>query len=217
MTYKAVLFDLDGTLLNTLRDLADSVNASLKVLGFPEHELDAYRYFVGNGRDVLAERALPEDRRDEATVNRLIELIDAEYSDRWADYTRPYEGVPEMLDGLKARHLKLAILSNKGHEFTTLTVSKLLPQWSFDTVLGVKPGVPKKPDPAAALDIAKQFGLRPDEFLYLGDTDVDMQTATAAGMYPVGAVWGFRTEAELLENGAKTVIERPPELLGLLP
>jgi len=216
MKYKAVVFDLDGTLLNTLQDLADSVNESLKRLGFPEHELEAFKHFVGDGRDVLAARALPSDRRDTTTINRLVELIDSEYSERWANKTVLYDGVPYLLDELTARKTRLAVLSNKAHVFTELMVSKMLSQWHFEAVIGVSPEVKKKPDPEAALRIARQFGIKSSEFLYLGDSDVDMKTAVAAKMFPVGALWGFRSYEELIQNGAKAVISHPGDLLPLL-
>jgi len=214
--YKAVVFDLDGTLLNTLQDLADSVNAGLRKLGFPEHELRAYNQFVGEGRDVLAERALPEDKRDYVTIDRLVELINSEYLKRWADNTKPYDGIPGLLDELSSREIKMAILSNKAQNFTELTVNELLPDWHFEEVAGVRQGVPKKPDPYSALQIAKNLGLEVSEILFLGDSDIDMKTATAAGMYPVGAAWGFRSREELIDNGAKIVIDHPNDLLELL-
>jgi phosphoglycolate phosphatase len=216
MKYKAVIFDLDGTLLNTLEDLADSVNASLKYLGFPEHELAAYRKFVGDGRDVLAARSLPLENRDPDTVKKLVDLIDSEYSERWDNKTVPYEGVPELLDGLTAKKIKFAVLSNKGHDFTELIVSRLLAKWSFSIVIGISPEVKKKPDPEAAISIARKFGVKTSEVLYLGDSDVDMKTAVAAGLFPVGAGWGFRSSEELIENGARVVLNHPVELLDLL-
>jgi phosphoglycolate phosphatase len=216
MKYKAVIFDLDGTLLNTLEDLADSVNESLKALGFPEHELAAYKKFVGDGRDILAARALPRDHRDEATVKKLVELIDSEYSERWSNKTLPYEGVSYLLDELTAKKIKFCVLSNKGHTFTELIVSKILSRWRFSAVFGISAETKKKPDPEAALRIARHLGLQSTEILYLGDSDVDMKTATAAKMFAVGAAWGFRTREELVANGAKAVINHPGELLQLL-
>jgi phosphoglycolate phosphatase len=216
MKYRAVLFDLDGTLVDTLQDIADSTNQALSQFGFPGHDKEAYRYFVGEGRDVLAFRALPEAHRDSEMVSKLVAVINEEYSRRWADCTHPYDGVPEMLDGLTARNIRMAVLSNKATNFTEMTVNSLLSRWRFDAVVGASPSQPNKPDPTSALQIARQLGIDPAGFLYLGDSAIDMQTATSAGMYPVGAVWGFRGREELLEGGAKTLIERPPELLNLL-
>lgn len=216
MKYRAVLFDLDGTLLDTLQDIADSVNSALEQLGFPQHETEAYKYFVGDGRDALAMRALPEAHRDAATFNRLVAYISEEFSKRWANNTRPYPGIPEMLQAITDMGIKMAILSNKPHDSTEETVARLLPERHFELVVGATPSVPKKPDPTAALRIAKQLGIPPTEFLYLGDSDIDMKTATAADMYPVGALWGFRTADELLAGGAKELIQSPPDLIRLL-
>lgn len=216
MTYKAVLFDLDGTLLDTLKDIADSVNMALDHLGFPQHEVEAYKYFVGDGREALAIRALPEDCRDTVNLDKLAAYIEIEYSKRWAINTRAYEGVPDMLQALTDLGIKMAILSNKPQASTEEMVSRLLSQWRFELVLGAQSSIPMKPDPTTALQIARRLNIPPAEFLYLGDTDVDMKTATAAGMYPVGAVWGFRTADELMAGGAKQLIQNPTDLPNLL-
>ena len=214
--FKAVLFDLDGTLLDTLQDLADSTNRALDCLGFPPHGIVAYRHFVGDGRDVLAFRALPEDRRDSATVRKLVAEIDEDYTKHWADSTGPYPGIPELLDALMDRGVSVAVLSNKSHNFTELMVLRMLARWHFDAVIGATVNAPKKPDPALAVKIAHQLKIQPSGFIYLGDSDVDMKTAIAAGMYPVGARWGFRSAGELLASGAKMVIDQPCDLLRLL-
>ena len=216
MKYKAVIFDLDGTLLNTLQDIADSVNEALSHLGFPEHGVEVYKNFVGEGRDVLAARALPDHHRDAATVTRLIEHINEGYSKRWANNTLPYQGIPDLLDALTIRNIKMAILSNKANDSTEIMVSKMLSKWHFEAVVGVSPLVAKKPDPTAALQIAQQLDIHPNEFLYLGDSDIDMKTAVGADMYPVGALWGFRSAKELLAGGAKTLIDHPNDLLPFL-
>lgn len=216
MKYSAVLFDLDGTLLDTLKDIADSVNSALGHLGFPRHELEAYKYFVGNGGEVLATRALPKRHRKAATVDKLVTYINEEYSKRWVNNTRLYQGIPSLLDALTSSGIKMAILSNKQHSFTELMVSRLLPRWRFELVVGALPSVPKKPNPTAALQIAQRLNIRPLEFLYLGDSDVDMKVATAADMYPIGALWGFRTADELLSSGARALIQQPTDLLHLL-
>ena len=216
MQYRAVLFDLDGTLLDTLEDLADSTNAALAVLGFPTRPTDEYRILVGDGIRNLALRALPEGHTDAATVERCVRLTRAEYSRRWDLKTRPYPGVPELLDELTRRAVRMAILSNKPDAATREVVAKLLAGWSFGVVLGAREGVPLKPDPAAALEAAAALGARPDEVLYVGDTNTDMQTARAAGIRAVGALWGFRTAGELLASGAQDLIARPPDLLDLL-
>jgi len=216
MKYKAVLFDLDGTLLNTLKDIATSMNHALSRLGFPQHKLEACKYFIGSGREAMALRALPDSHRDPATVVKLANLIFEEYGKHWADSTHPYDGIPALLDSLTARGIKMVILSNKPHDSTEMTVSRLLPKWSFEVVMGAQPSLPAKPDPTSAFQIARRIDVRPEEFLFLGDSDTDMETATAAGMYPVGALWGFRTGDELLAGGAKALIEYPTHLLQLL-
>jgi len=216
MAYKAVLFDLDGTLVDTLRDITDSTNDVLAAAGFPQHEMEAYRYFVGAGRRVLASRVLPEDHRDDETVDRISSEIERVYSRRWTEHTAPYPGIPELLDALTDRGVRLAILSNKPQRPAEVMVSRLLPRWHFDAVEGERPGIPLKPDPSGALEIARRMKLKPVEFLYLGDSATDMQTAVAANMYPVGALWGFRTAEELLAGGAEVLIENPVDLLPLL-
>ena len=216
MKYRGVLFDLDGTLLNTLQDIADSVNEALSHLGFPGHGVEVYKNFVGEGRDVLAVRALPDHHRNAATVTRLIEHINEEYSKRCANNTLPYQGIPDLLDALTIRNIKMAILSNKAHDSTEIMVSKMLSQWHFEAVVGALPSVAKKPDSTVALQIAQQLGIHPIEFLYLGDSDIDMKTAIGADMYPVGALWGFCSAEELLAGGAKTLIEHPSDLLPFL-
>lgn len=216
MQYKAVLFDLDGTLLDTLADLGNSMNRVLAAQGFPTHPLDAYRYFVGNGVRVLVTRTLPETERDEKMLKRCLSLFLEEYDQHWQDETRPYNGVPEMLDALRARGLKLAVFSNKPHDFTLLCVQKLLSQWQFHAIVGQRETTAPKPDPAGALEIARVLNLSPSEFLYLGDTGTDMQTAAAAGMFSVGALWGFRPREELVEHGAQVLLEHPIHILELL-
>ena len=216
MAYRALLFDLDGTLLDTLQDIADSVNGALAYFGFPQHELDAYRYFVGNGVEMLAIRALPEDRQDQMTVGKVVARIDEAYSLRWANNTRPFQGIPELLDALTNIGIRMAILSNKGHSFAKLTVSTLLPDWHFDLVVGAQPSIPRKPDPTTALQIARQMSLIPTEFLYIGDSAIDMKTAVAANMYPIGALWGYRTADELLTGGARALVEKPTHVMSLL-
>ncbi len=216
MSYRAILFDLDGTLLDTLDDLADAGNLALAQLGFPPHPREAYKYFVGDGVETLVRRALPPDRLDEATVREGTERMRQAYAERWACKTQPYPGVPELLDALAARALPMAVLSNKPHPFTQLCVERLLPRWTFAAVVGAQPTMARKPDPAGARAIAAQLGVSPDAVLYLGDTNTDMQTAVAAGMYSVGVLWGFRSADELRASGARTLIAHPLELLELL-
>ena len=214
--YSAVIFDLDGTILDTLQDLGDAVNRVLAERGFPTHPMDAYRYFVGDGSAVLVERAVPERVRGTEGYRECLAAFMADYDQSWKVKTRLYDGVPEMLDALTARGIDMAILSNKSHHFTVTCVQELLPKWRFKAVFGLRDDVPRKPDPAGALEIANLLGTEPDRIIYLGDTAIDMQTAVSAGMFPVGALWGFRTRKELEENGAAALIHHPEELLRLV-
>jgi phosphoglycolate phosphatase len=216
MTYKAVLFDLDGTLLDTIEDLADSMNAVLTAGEYPTHPVEAYKTFVGDGVENLARRTLPADAQDDEIVRRHVARMREEYARRWRSKTRPYDGVEDMLRALADRGLKLAVLSNKPDDTTKLCVEHFLGDHPFDVVQGVSEEVIAKPDPAGAKQICQTLGLTAAEFLYLGDTNTDMETANAAGMYAVGATWGFRTPEELRRHGAKTLIDHPMEIMNLL-
>lgn len=215
LKYKAIIFDLDGTLLNTLEDIGNSVNTGLSRLGLPMHEIEAYKPFIGEGREALAIKALPENQRQPERIKSLLVYINDEYMKHWADNTRPYPGIPEMLDALAYENIKMAILSNKPQDFTDLTVNKLLSKWHFEIVAGVRPCVPKKPDPTAALQISLQMSVPPSQIIFLGDSEIDLETAGRAGMFGVGALWGFRSKEELLSNGAKTLINHPGDLIRL--
>jgi len=216
MNYKAVIFDLDGTLLDTIGDLTDSMNLALGRFGFKGHDQETYKYFVGDGIEALVQRALPPDSRQPEMVDRCVAVMREEYALRWDQKTRPYPGIPELLDSLSQEGWPISILSNKPDDSTRLVVAKLLPRWSFQVIFGSRPSVPKKPDPTAALEIAGLMNLSPDQFIYLGDTGTDMKTALSAGMFPVGVLWGFRTAKELLDQGAKVLIENPLDLLPYL-
>jgi len=206
---RAVLFDLDGTLTNTLHDIAFAMNRALTLNGLPAWPEDAYRYLVGDGAKKLAERAVREHTDMQAKVLNDYQQY---YQEHACDTTRPYDGVPEMLDRLHAMGLKLCVFSNKPHQDTLTVVRRYFPDVPFDVVRGQVEGVPVKPDPAGALLAARSAGVEPARFLYLGDTATDMRCARNAGMTPVGVLWGFRDEKELIENGAARVIARPEEL-----
>jgi phosphoglycolate phosphatase len=216
MSYQAVLFDLDGTLLDTLTDLGDATNHALRRLGCPEHPRGDFKYFIGDGVETLMRRVLPKDRCDAATMAACASLMRTEYAKCWAATTRPYAGISELLDALAARGIPMAVLSKKPDEFTKLCVAQLLPDRPFVAVLGASPAMPRKPDPAGAREIARRLGLAPRDIVYLGDTNTDMQTAIAAGMFPVGALWGFRAADELITSGAKMLVEKPMDLLRIL-
>ena len=216
MPYQAVMFDLDGTLLDTLEDIAAAANRTLASQGFPTHSVDAYRYFLGGGARPLIERALPEAHRDAATVEHCLKLYIADSNANWKLRTCRYDGIAEMLDALVQRNLKLSILTNKPHNLALECVAEFLSDWPFEIVLGQRDDIPRKPDPTGALEIITHLDIPPADFLYLGDTPVDMRTAIAAGAFPVGVLWGFREAPELRETGAQALIARPLDVLDLL-
>lgn len=215
MKYRALISDLDGTLLDTLKDLADAVNFVLAQSGFSGRSLDEYRQFVGDGRRPLAMRALPEDQRTEEMIDLMSARIREEYARRLFDTTRPYRGIPEMLDALVERDVRIAVLTNKPHDTAEMMLLRLLPAWSFEVISGESMDTPRKPDPTGALRIAERMDIPPAEFVFLGDSGIDMKAANAAGMYPVGALWGFRDREELVSAGAQLLIEHPSEVLTL--
>lgn len=215
MKYKAIIFDLDGTLLNTLDDLADAMNAALVACGMPTHPVDSYRYFVGLGVGLLAEQAAPKGT-DPAMLKQLVSIMGLNYSKNWSFKTRPYPGIPEILITLRQTGLKLAVLSNKPDSFTQLMIDHYFVQDTFDMVAGAVDGVPKKPDPTAALGIAAKLEVKPDNILYVGDTNTDMQTGVNAGMFTIGVSWGFRPAKELTDSGARAVIDNPRHLMWFL-
>lgn len=217
MGYGAVLFDLDGTLLDTLADIAQASNTALASLGFPQHPVLAYRYFVGEGLDVLARRILPDNHQGEADAAACLAAIKREYGAGLLVKTRPFDGVPEMLSRLARKKLRLAVVSNKSHELALRSIAAHFASGLFSVVLGERKDVPKKPDPTIALEAARLLSVAdPGQCLYVGDSGIDMQTAVNAGMYPVGVLWGFRQRDELLQDGAKKLITHPLQLLDLL-
>jgi phosphoglycolate phosphatase len=214
---KAVLFDLDGTLLNTLADIGNAVNRILVDRGFPTHPVSKYRSFIGDGWERLVKRALPESASTPDRVKACVQESMLEYEKTWDATTTPYAGIPELLDYLTREGIRMAVLSNKPHVFTRQYVDKLLAAWTFEKVIGVSSRFPKKPDPAGALSIVTELNLDKKNCLFMGDSGVDMQTATAAGIFSVGAAWGFKTEAELMENGCRFLARHPRDVLSLLP
>lgn len=212
--YRAILFDLDGTLADTLDAIAHAANDALRQLGRPTHPTAAYRTLAGQGLQWLVEHALGDEHVHLAS--RMAQLHAASYNAHAHETTRPYAGIPEMMDALEQRHMTLAILSNKPHEAVGPCVEHILPDTTFAVAEGVKPGGPLKPDPTGALRIAANLAISPDRWLYVGDTRVDMHTGRAAGMFTVGVTWGFRDEAELLDSGAQAIIHQPAELLDLI-
>jgi phosphoglycolate phosphatase len=213
LKFRAVIFDLDGTLLNTLDDLADSMNSVLEHNRLPTHPLEAYKYFVGDGIDMLVQRALPFQVAGDAELLRLVREMKSEYARRWLCRTRPYPGVPEMLNAFAAAGTAMAVLSNKPDDASQVIVQALLPNVRFQMVLGATPERPKKPDPSAALEIAVSLNIPASEFLFIGDTPIDMHTARAADMFPLGVLWGFRPAEELIEAGAQMLVAQAHHLI----
>lgn len=212
--FQAILFDLDGTLINSLYDIADSMNKVLEAHNYPVHDYNAYKLLVGRGLKNLAEKALPEDKRDEQTIDRLHKELLVEYGNNAVNKTVLYEEIPEMLDKLEEKGIKTVILSNKDNELTQKIAGKIFSKWHFSFIMGSQLSIPRKPDPAGALLCCKKIGIKPEDFLYLGDSGIDMQTANAAGMFAVGVTWGFRSKAELIENGAAITIDKPMDLFN---
>lgn len=216
MNFSAVIFDLDGTLLDTLQDIADSANRVLETNGFPIRTLEAYRHFIGDGVSQLFFHLIPESYREDDLIQRCGKKFREVYGRRWNVHTRPYEGIPELLDTLSRRNVPTAVLSNKPHEFTVRCVNKFLAGHDFRLVLGQRDEIPRKPDPAGAQQIIEALSIPAERMVYLGDTAIDVQTSLAAGMFPVGVLWGFRSQYELEHSGARAVIAQPMELLKLL-
>lgn len=212
---KAVLFDLDGTLCDSLADLAAATDMTLRRLGFPGHSFETYRYFVGNGIPKLIERALPEDHRSADEVERARQIFLSCYGEHFADRTTVYEGMPELIDRLKSAGIRLAVCTNKAQKNAELVVKTFYGD-RFDLIVGQRDGLPVKPDPTAARQIMAQFSVTPDECVFLGDSGVDMKTAVACGALPVGALWGYRDRDELEQNGAVALIKKPSELWTII-
>jgi len=214
-----VIFDLDGTLLDTIEDIAESTNRILKARGLAPFSIEETKILVGDGIDEMVRRAfalrgvgaLADD-----DVAVIIQDYRREYQACWRSHSRPYPGVRGLLDELARRGARTAVLSNKSHEFTTMMMAELFAGFRFDAVRGATPGVPLKPDPTAALAISSELGVAPGVCAFVGDTSIDMNTARAAGMFPVGALWGFRTADELRSSGAAALIASPLELLDWL-
>lgn len=212
MTKLAAVFDLDGTLLDTIDDLAYAVNTALTENGFPTHPREAYFYFVGNGARTLVQRALPQD-----VEKTVFETVYARYSElyeaHWNVFTKPYDGILELLAALRADGIPLGVVSNKVHDRTLEVIDTFFPN-TFDAVFGNRPGVPLKPDPAGVFDALAALGSDPAHAFYLGDTGVDIETGKRAGIYSAGALWGFRTAEELTAAGADILCTAPSDALA---
>lgn len=209
-----VLFDLDGTLLDTLDDLADAANRVLVAAGLPVHDRNAYKRFVGDGSRTLITRALPPEQRRADMIEICLARFKTDYGRHWAIATRPYHGVARLLADLARDGLSCGVVTNKPHPFAEICVNHFFPQAPFGIVLGQQEAIPLKPHPQLALMAAEALQTAPSQCLFIGDSDVDMETARAAGMLPVGAGWGFRSAEELLHAGAAAVVQHPREVLA---
>lgn len=212
--FKAILFDLDGTLVDTLEDLSEIMNTVLRRRGLPTHPKEAYKQMVGWGLRSLAEKSLPEGRRDEETVSECEEELVSLYFKTPVVKTKPYPGIPELLNKLTGKKIPMGILTNKTHHLAEEVVNRLLSSWEFVLIRGSIPGKPKKPDPSVAIEFCEKVGIPPEKTFFLGDSNIDMKTAVAAGMFPAGALWGFRTAEELKESGAKVLLSSPEEVIS---
>lgn len=213
MKKQLVIFDLDGTLLDTVADLANATNQALGQCGYPTHPVEAYYQFVGNGINKLFARALPAEHSDEENVLRIRSLFVPYYNAHNADCSRPYPGVVELLRTLEKKGVKLAVASNKYHEATLKLVHHFFPDIHFAAVYGQRDGVPIKPAPDVVFDILQDTGVSKEETLYVGDSGVDMLTACHAEVESVGVTWGFRSEEELREHKATHVVHGAEEIL----
>ena len=209
-----VFFDLDGTLLNTIDDLAAAGNYALRVLGLPEHDTEKYKYFVGNGIPKLIERILPAGSSEELT-EKAHTLFSEYYGQHSEDMTRPYDGITALLDELGRRGIKTAVITNKDNVFAGELIKRYFGS-RLTAVYGSVPGTPHKPDPYWVERALSDFGADTGSVLYIGDSGVDMQTAKNAGLESVGVLWGFRKEDELLENGAEHIVHKPSEILEII-
>ncbi len=213
MGFNAVLFDLDGTLLDTLADIAHAVNTALAGLGYAQHPVSAYKYFVGEGIDVLAHRVLPDDKKTPENAAACLNAINREYGKGLLVKTRPFSGVVELLQTLAAKKVKTGVITNKPQYLTDRSIAEFFPHIPFAVVLGEQKDRPTKPDPFIAHMALKTIGVAPAQCLYVGDSGIDMQTAVNSGMFGVGVLWGFRPKEELLATGAKKIIAKPDEIL----
>lgn len=211
-----LIFDLDGTLLNTIDDLGTATNHALTECGFPRHNLSSYPMFVGNGVTRLIERSLPEDERNEETVMLVREKFKEYYEEHLTDFTRPYPGIPELLHELMAMGVKLAVASNKYQRAVSALIHHFFPDVEWHAIEGAKEGVPTKPDPSIVFEILAKCPTRKSKVLYIGDSGVDMETARRACVDSCGVTWGFRPLRELREAHADNIVEKPGEIIKIV-
>lgn len=209
---KLMIFDLDGTLIDSLADIADAANQALQSHFFPTHPIDSYRYFVGNGLQNLIRRIVPPQTSD-MDLKGISDGFKKNYSRNWNNQTQPYPGIIKMLYSLNEKGVGTAILSNKPHSFTAACVEEFFPLQPFVSVYGQQPIIPLKPEPGGALRIAEEYNCPAQNCLFIGDTSVDIKTGNAAGMTTMGVTWGFRDRSELVKAGADIIINKPEEIV----
>lgn len=213
--FKVAIFDLDGTLLNTLDDLANACNYALNKFSFPTHKVEKYKKFIGNGIYKLIERALPDDKKDKETIKKVLEVFSDYYNEHMMDMTKPYDGIISLLDELRIKGIRLAVVSNKKHEFTVEIVKKYFDD-RFDIVFGHRDSYKEKPDPTSVLEVIDKFNILKSECIYIGDSNVDIITAKNAEVKCIGVTWGFRDNDELAEEGANYLANNIVELKNII-
>ena len=215
MKFKGVIFDLDGTLVNSLEDIADAMNSVLQNLNFPTHSYEVYQYFIGSGLRNLVSKSLPSTHNNENQIDTCYHMMIEIYRNACTHKTKSYEGISELLDHLISNNIKLSVFSNKADNLTKEITAALFPNY-FDPIVGLTTESLKKPNPSEAIAISKSFGLKAEEIIFVGDSGIDMQTATNANMFAVGVLWGYRPEEELIANGAKYLLSHPLDLISIL-
>ncbi|MBP3390839.1 MAG: HAD family hydrolase [Clostridia bacterium] len=215
MPIKLAIFDLDGTLCDTIEDLANAVNISLSTLGYPTHTVQAYKYMVGSGIPNLIYRALPEDKKSDAEVEKAKAIMLDYYKDHFADKTYAYSGIPELLQKLKNNGIHIAVCTNKAHDMAVKVIEKIFGS-TFSLVIGKSDGRPLKPDPFSVNEIMQHFGVSNTETVFIGDSGVDIKTALNSQTTPIGVLWGFREKQELKENGAEHFAAAPNDIFAII-
>lgn len=213
---KLVIFDLDGTLLNTIEDLGQAANYALERNGYATHSMASYPYFVGNGVRRLVTRVLPEDARDDENVDRVLGDFMKYYDEHCIDYTKPYNGMPELLQDLRDMGVMMAVASNKYQQAVSKIIPHYFPDINFIAIEGQKDGVNVKPDPSIVFSILAQARVPKADALYIGDSGVDMETARRACIDSVGVTWGFRSKKELVEYHADVIVNNPVDIVGIV-
>ena len=213
---KLIIFDLDGTLINTLEDLANSGNYALTVHRFAPHPIMAYKNFIGNGVDKLIERIIPFDKRSAELIKQVKDTFVSHYNEHAQDHTQPYPEIQQLLEQLQEKNIKISVATNKYHTAAVPLVAQYFPKINFDLILGHRDNFPIKPDPAIVLETLARLAVNKEDCYYLGDSNVDMLTANGAGVKAIGVTWGFRSEQELRASGAEFIIHSPLELLEII-